>query len=116
MEDITVTHPGDSTAVIELHGEHDRVTSTDVAALLRSEVSSNDLVVVDVFEAVFIDSSVLHNLAHADRDAAERGSSFVLQMGTAPIVRTALKASGLLDQPGVAHTRDKALRQSVPNE
>ena len=109
MKAITVSHPGDSTAVVELQGEHDCGTSDEVAALLRREVLNNALVVVDVSEAVFIDASFLHNLVRADRDASERGSRFVLQMGTAPIVRAALQVSGLLDQLNVAHTRDEAL-------
>jgi anti-anti-sigma factor len=109
MEDIEVTHPRAGIAVIELHGEHDCSTKDEVADLLAGEVSHNDVVVVDVSEALFIDASFLHNLALADRDASRRGSRFVLQMGTAPIVRTALRISGLLEQLDVADSRSAAI-------
>lgn len=109
MDGIEIIHPGDGIAVVELHGEHDWATSGEVATLLKSEVRSNDLVVVDVSGAKFVDSSFLHNLVLADNVASVRGSRFVPQMGTAPIVRTALQASGLLEQLSVAHTRDEAL-------
>jgi len=109
MEDVEVTHPGGRTAVIELHGEHDCATKRELADLLACEVSHNDIVVVDVSDAHFIDCSFLHNLVRADRDARARGSRFVLQMGTAPIVRSALRFSGLLEQLNVADSRGAAI-------
>jgi anti-anti-sigma factor len=110
MEDVEVTHPGGRTiAVIELHGEHDLATKREVADLLAREVSYNDIVVVDVSDARFIDCSILHNLVRADRDARARGSRFVLQMGTAPIVQRALQISGLLEQLNVADSRGAAI-------
>jgi anti-anti-sigma factor len=115
MEDVDVTHPGESTAVIELHGEHDCVTRHELAGLLAREVAHNDIVVVDVTDADFVDSSFLHNLVRADRDARARGSRFVLQMGTAPIVRSALRISGLLEQLDVADSRGAAIERA-PSE
>lgn len=109
MDDVEVTYPGDGIAVVALHGDHDTATKTEMAALLSREVASNNLVAVDVSEALFIDSSFLHNLVLADRAATKRGSNFVLQMGTAPVVRRALEISGLLDRLDVAHTRDEAV-------
>ena len=108
MKDIDVSHPGESTAVVALRGEHDLTTNHEIADLLAREVSNNDIVVVDVSDALFIDSSFLHNLVRADRDARARGSRFVLQMGTAPIVRSALRISGLLEHLDVADSRGAA--------
>jgi anti-anti-sigma regulatory factor len=65
--------------------------------------------VVDVGDADFIDSSFLRNLLVADRHAREQGKVFRLQMGTAPIVRRALEASGILQRLDVVHSRAAAL-------
>jgi anti-anti-sigma factor len=115
MDEIEVTHPGESVAVIALHGEHDLLTREEIAALLAGEVLGNDLVVVDVSDAKFVDASFLHNLAIADRAASGRGSRFVLQMGTADIVRRALEVSGLLESLKVAHSRQEAVLELAPD-
>jgi anti-anti-sigma factor len=115
MDDICVTSPGHGVAVVELKGEHDFATRTEMTTLLGQAVANNDLVVVDVSDALFIDSSFLHNLVKAHRAADARGSSFVLQMGTAHIVRRALEISGLLERLDVAHTRAEALSRRRPS-
>lgn len=104
-----MTRPSSSTVVVALHGEHDLTARAQLARLLADEVGANDLVVVDVTDADFVDSSVLHNLFRADNLASARGSRFVLQMGTAHIVRSAIKNSGLLDVVECADSRDEAL-------
>lgn len=109
MVDVEVTRPSGGIAVLALQGEHDVVTKDQLAHLLAEEVAANDLVVVDVTEAEFVDSSFLHNLVKADRLARSRGSSFVLQMGTARIVRSAIEISGLLQSIEWAASRDEAL-------
>jgi len=109
MDDIRVTKPSDGIAVVELQGEHDFGTRNELAALLGEVVARNELVVVDVSEALFIDSSFLHNLVQADRAAVARGSNLVLQMGSADIGRRAFEISGLLERLDVAATRVDAL-------
>lgn len=88
-------------------------TERQLAALLGDAVADNDLVVVDVSAAEFVDASFLHNLVVADRAATARGSRFVLQMGTAYIVRRALEVSGVLESLDVAHSRDEAVAWST---
>ncbi len=114
MDDVAVSRPGDSTTVIALQGEHDLATAREQGILLDGAISSSSLVVVDVTSADFIDSSVLHNLVKAHRRAENRGSHFVLQMGTAPIVRRVLEISGLLEELDCASSRDEALAMSEP--
>lgn len=109
MKDVEVIRPGEDIAVIALHGEHDTVTKEQLALLLAEEIGANELVVVDVTDADFVDSSFLHNLVKADRLATTRGSRFVLQMGTARIVRSAIEVSGLLHTLDWAGTREEAL-------
>jgi anti-anti-sigma factor len=112
VKGIEVLHQGVGVAVVALHAEHDVTTKCELAALLQGEVPRNDLVVVDVSEALFIDSSFLHNLVQADRAATARGSRFVVQMGTAHIVRRALEVSGLLEVLSVADTRAAAISRN----
>jgi anti-anti-sigma factor len=109
IESVEVTYPRPGTCVIALHGEHDTVTAAHTERLFRDALAVNDLVVVDIGAAKFIDSSFLRNLLVADRRANEQGKAFRLQMGTAPIVRAALEASGTLQRLTVAHSREEAL-------
>ncbi len=115
MDNVEVVRVPPDAAVIALHGEHDVSTREEICSLLSAEVSSNALVVVDVTDADFIDSSVLHNLAKVDRLARNRGSRFVLQMGTAPIVRSAIEISGILGSIEWAGTREGALAGPTHN-
>jgi len=112
MDDVTVSQPGESITVIALHGEHDLATASEMCVLLDDAISGSNLVVVDVTSAQLIDSSFLHNLVKAHRGAQTRGSRFVLQMGTAPIVRRALEVSGLLEELECASSRDEALAKA----
>lgn len=109
MQDVEVRRPSRHIAVVELHGEHDVATKDRLEHLLADEIAANDLVVIDVTDAEFVDSSFLHNLVKADRLARSRGSRFVLQMGTARIVRSAIEISGILHSLHWAGTREEAL-------
>ena len=109
FRDTHVLRPSFGQAVVELNGEHDLETKEMLAELLASLIEENDLVVVDISQAEFIDSSVLHNLLKADRLARARGSRFRIQLGTAAIVEKALELSGLLDCLEVVPDRERAL-------
>lgn len=112
MHDVEVRRPSRHIAVVELHGEHDAVTKDRLERLLSDEIAANALVVIDVTHAEFVDSSFLHNVVKADRLARSRGSRFVLQMGTARIVRSAIEISGILHSVQSAGSREEALRSS----
>ena len=109
IPDVEVSRPKVGAAVVELRGEHDLASRSEIRELFASVVEANDLVVVDVSEAAFIDSSMLHNLASAHRLAQSRGSRFRLQLGTAPVVRRALEISGLLEYLDCVPDREQAL-------
>lgn len=109
IPDLDVLRPRDGVAIVELHGEHDVATKIEIRELFTSLVEANDLVVIDVTDARFIDSSFLHNLAEADRFARSRGSRLCLQLGTATIVRRALEISGLLKRLDCAGDREQAM-------
>ena len=112
MDDVQIARPGADIAVVALHGEHDLTTREQFASLLSTEITDNELVVVDVSEADFIDSSVCHNLIWADQLARAGGTRFVLQMGTARIVRRAIEISGVLDSVTWVGSREEALQRA----
>ena len=98
--------------MVAMQGEHDRSTADQIRTLFADLVAENDLVVVDVSEAEFVDSTFLHNLLIADKRAKEDGKVFRLQMGTAFIVRRAFEVSGILSRLDVVHNREDALTSS----
>ena len=108
-ESYELLEPQEGAAVVVLHGEHDLLTKTEMSDLFTRLIEVNELVVVDVSCADFIDSSFIHVILGGDRLARDRGSRFRLQMGTAHIVRRALEVSGILDVVDVASSRDEAL-------
>ena len=110
IRDVHVVRPRRGQVVLELTGEHDLETKAPLSQLLVSLISENDVVVVDLSGAEFIDSSVLHNLAAAHRFAQDRGSQFRIQIGTAAIVQKAFELSGLLNHLDVVPDRQQALR------
>lgn len=114
MSEVEVTHPRAGVVVVELHGEHDLATKHDLRSLLSDLVVTNELVVVDLSHAEFIDSSVLEGLVRTNLEARLAGSRFVLQVGTPPSVRTALEVSGLLGYLDCADSRDEALAERQP--
>ena len=114
-EDIVVTHPRAGIAVVALKGEHDLKTRDEVATMFSGLIATNKLVIVDASEALFIDSSFLSNLLLADNDAKVRGTRFVLEMGTASIVRKALEVTGTLERLDSVTSREEALAQLERN-
>jgi anti-anti-sigma factor len=110
LEDVSVTRPRSGAVVVECRGEHDVASKDQLGALVAELVSENDLVVIDVSDATFVDSSFLHLLVKADRLCRERGSILRVQHSTAPVVATALEVSGVLEALDVATTREEALR------
>jgi anti-anti-sigma factor len=97
-------------AVVECEGEHDLTSRKEIASLLKRLLSNHELLVVDVTEAKFIDSSFITNLLIANRLAHEQGKRFRLQYATAPIVHRALEISGVLGELDCVHSREEALR------
>jgi anti-anti-sigma factor len=116
IDDVNVVRPRAGSAVVELRGEHDLATAHELHELLSSLIVDNELVVVDVTAAEFVDSAVLFCLVRASRQSEERGSRFCLQVGTTPIVRAALEITGLLDVLDWASSRDELLAEVSERE
>ena len=109
LQDIRVERPAPDAAVAEFTGEHDLADADRIQSLLESLVEKNAIVVADFSEAQFVDSSVLRTLFRAHLAAESRGSSFRLQLGTAPVVERAFELSGILGHLSCWESRAEAL-------
>ncbi len=107
--ELKVVQSTPTNAVVEALGEHDLSTRDEAAELFGQLVAENDLVVVDLSQAYFIDSSFLNNLVQAQRAARKRGHTLVLQIGTEPAVRRLLEITRFLDHFDHAYSRQEAL-------
>lgn len=109
IPDVLVLSAGQGRVVVELTAEHDLVTKDALHDLLTTLVEQNTLVVIDLTGAEFIDSSVIYNLAQADRLARARGSSVRVQLGPEGIARRALEITGMVEQLNCVVDRGEAL-------
>jgi anti-sigma B factor antagonist len=110
VKPIEVTYYDTDIAVVTLRGEHDWATRHELRQVFQSLLRSGELVVVDLSQAEFIDSSVLHNLLRATNEARERGLSVTLQLATARNVRRVFEVTGLLDRLPCVKTREEAIQ------
>ena len=109
IPDVLVLPAGDGRVVVELNAEHDLATKDALGDLFTTLVEQNDLIVIDLTDAEFIDSSVIYNLARADRLARARGSNVRIQLGAEGIARRALEITGMIEQLNCVVDRDEAL-------
>jgi anti-anti-sigma factor len=109
-DDIRIERPTAGTAVVVFEGEHDLSGRAELEDLLASLVGKSRLVVADLSEAEFVDSTIINLLVQAKREAEVRGCVFRLQMGTHAIVRRVFEVTGVLDVLDCAPTREDALR------
>jgi anti-anti-sigma factor len=112
-QSVEVTYPRLGACVVTVYGDQDRGSAEEFERQLANLIERNELVVLDVSEAEFVDSSFLRNVLVADRRANEQAKRFRLQMGTAPVVRRAFEVSGVLDRLEVAGSREAALQGTV---
>ncbi len=109
MDHVQVEYPAPSTVVVRFTGEHDLLARYELTTLLDSLIESNELVVADFSEALFVDSSTLQVLVEADTAARVRGTRFRLQLGTASIVWKAFELFGAFKRLDCVHSREEAL-------
>jgi anti-anti-sigma factor len=112
VKPIEVTYYDTDIAIVALHGEHDLATHDELRQVFQSLLRSGELVVVDLSQADFIDSSVLNNLLRATNEARERGLSVTVQLATTPNIRRVFEVTGLLDRLPCVSTREEAIQLS----
>jgi len=108
--DYRVVYEGRGTVVVEIVGEHDLASRDTIRDLLVKLVEANSLLVVDLSEATFIDSSFLGVLLIANSHAENVGSRVRLQLGSEQTVQKVLEISGLTKYMDCVHDRDEAVR------
>ncbi len=111
---VTVVRTGERAVVVILTGEHDLASAPALKDRLTACVEESDLVVVDLSEVLFLDSSIIAALAFADRAARKSDKHVRLQIGSAPFVRRVLEISGLLQVLDCVVTREAALEPRAP--
>jgi anti-anti-sigma factor len=115
---IRVVLERDGVVAVCLDGEFDLANASVLRDEIDGALSSGDDVIVDLAQATFIDSSVIHVLFASARAAGERNRRLVLQLGTATIVERALEIAAIERVIERAHDREEAVsllqRQAPP--
>jgi anti-anti-sigma factor len=98
VQPTVTTSDADGVTVIELRGEHDLATASDVRDVLERAVAEGRPSVVELTLTDFIDSSILGVLLAGLRHArdANLGFVFVVQADDSGAVQKTLAGSGLL--------------------
>ena len=95
--------------VILLAGEHDLSTSDGIWRELELAIRAWQAVSIDLSDAEFIDSSVIHQLLNADKLARNKGTRVVLQLETAPVVERVIEVAGVDRHLVIARSRELAI-------
>lgn len=109
QQEFRIERPSPDATVVVLTGEHDVATAADLQRLLESLLSENDLLVLDLSEVEFLDSSVLNSMVEIDRTAATSDCTFVVQVGTEAVVHRVLEITDVLRLLTCERTRERAL-------
>ena len=95
--------------VLELLGDHDLATADELAATIDQALASRPGLVVDLTEATFMDSTVVHLLINAHQVLAARGHELIVQITEASAVLRVLELTQLDNALGIARDRDEAI-------
>ena len=99
----------DATHVVAVRGEVDIFTAPEFKARISDAIEAGrDLVVVDLTQATFIDSSSLGVLISAHRRLEQRGGRLVI-VSDVPAVLNTFRITGLDSVLELVKTRDAAL-------
>ena len=109
IHDLRVDHPDSDRVVVVLDGEHDLSTAAELGSLLAELVDENRVVVVDLSETRFADSTTLNALLQAKATADAHGCLFRIQMGPDALLHRLFEVAGLIDAMNVVATREQAL-------
>jgi anti-sigma B factor antagonist len=105
----TVVETGAGFAVVSLLGDHDLLTTDQLSATLQLLLPGCALLVVDLSETRFIDSSAIGVLVKTKIEAEALGVRFRLQLGPDGVARRALEINSLLDSFDYTTSREEAL-------
>ena len=100
---------GDIVAVC-LEGEFDLANAPVLDEQIQRALEGGHNLIVDLSEATFIDSTVIHVLLRASKAARRREQALILQLSTAAIVERVMQIAGIDQILPRAHDRQEALR------
>ena len=102
-------HPRPGVVVVEVLGEHDLSTADAARDIFTRLASEHHLLIIDLTETQFIDSSFLATLLGAKGTADERGHSLLLQIERDTNVGRLLAMTRTLHAFNHVSTREAAL-------
>lgn len=97
-------------AAVCLEGDFDVTNASALRGQIDRELMDGNSLILDLSQATFIDSHIIHALFDSVRAACARKRAIVLQLGTAPIVEKALEICGIQRVLDRAHDRGEAVR------
>jgi anti-anti-sigma factor len=100
----------DEIVAVSLEGEFDVANASALRDQVDGSLASGNDLILDLSQATFIDSSVIHVLFEAARAVKGKDQTVILQLGTAPIVERALEIVDIDRVLPRAHDREEALR------
>ena len=106
---IEVRSPRPHAALVVLAGEHDLHSADEVQQTFDQSLAVCDHLIVDLSAAEFIDSTIVHVLLQAKKDAVELGRKFNVVLGTAPVAERILEVTGVVPLLNVVPTVERAL-------
>jgi anti-sigma B factor antagonist len=95
--------------IVSVTGEIDMGTAPRLAEAFDGASERTKLVVVDLTDVSFVDSSGLNALLQSQRALAERGSTLRIVAPTTSVVRRVFEIANLTDPLNVVDSRDDAL-------
>jgi anti-sigma B factor antagonist len=107
---ISVVPETDAIVTVCLAGDFDLTNARALDDQLDRVLESKSGVIVDLSQATFIDSSVIHALVRAAKTARAREQAVVVQLGTAAIVERVFELAGIAQLLPRAHDRQEAAR------
>jgi anti-sigma B factor antagonist len=109
VKNVEVSYCETDIAIVKLFEEHDMADSEELSRVLHRVLGARDLLIVDLSEAAFIDSSILNSLIAANKTADRAGLKMTIQLGPKAIVARLLEVSGLNGFLTCANSREEAI-------
>ena len=106
---IHVVDVTDTITALDLEGEFDLNAAPSLVEHAQRVLDSGKNLILNLSDATFIDSSIVHALFRVDAAARADGREFVLQFGTHPGVERVLSLTGAAANLVTATTRSEAI-------
>jgi len=106
---IQVRSPRPHAALVVLAGEHDLHSADEVQQTFDQSLAVCDHLIVDLSAAEFIDSTIVHVVLRAKKDAVELGRKFNVVLGSVSVAEQILEVTGVVPLLNVVPTVERAL-------